>query len=209
MLPLTIARLKSRSRVMGPGCRAVVWTHGCSKKCPHCIAGEMNAVLPQFTYSSAALYEWVKNTNEIEGITVSGGEPFEQDIDALGTFLCLAKNDPRQLSVMVYTGKLVEELRGEGKIASALRYIDVLVDGMYKYEEDDGQRWRGSGNQRFIFLTDRYQNQADDWNAARERQVEIELDLNGKVLISGVPSKDFIRILTKKVGQHGVDLDFS
>ena len=94
MLPLTIARLKRNSNVLGPGCRAVIWTHGCSKGCPHCIAEEMNAAPPLFEYTASALYDWVKETEGIEGITLSGGEPFEQDIEALESFLHLVKNDP-------------------------------------------------------------------------------------------------------------------
>jgi anaerobic ribonucleoside-triphosphate reductase activating protein len=111
--------------------------------------------------------------------------------------------------VRCYTGYLLEELQVDVEKCAVLPYIDVLIDGPYVQESDEGQRWRGSGNQRFHFLSDRYRSESDAWYAAKERQVEIELDLNGKLLISGVPSKDFIAKLTAQLQRRGVDADFS
>jgi anaerobic ribonucleoside-triphosphate reductase activating protein len=88
----------------------------------------------------------------VEGITVSGGEPFMQPG---GLLALLGEARGRGLSVVVYTGFRIEELTGAAR--SCLELIDVLVDGAY--EEEKGERTllaRGSANQRFHFLTGRY-----------------------------------------------------
>ena len=210
---LNVARKKIRCKVLGPGERNVIWFHGCARHCPGCIAHTMNETAEYETVTPQQLAGWVLTTvrsesQKIEGLTLSGGDPLFQPADELAEFLKLVK-DNSDLSILCYTGDTYEDIVTDAQKSAVLQYIDVLIDGVYKQEEDLGQRWRGSANQRFIFLTDRYKNQADEWNAAQERQVEIELDMNGKVLIAGVPSKGFIRKLTERVEQHGIDLDFS
>ena len=210
---LNVARKKTRCKVLGPGERIVVWFHGCSRHCPGCIAETMNESAEYETISPQQLADWVLTTARsdskgIEGITLSGGEPLLQPADELTEFLKQVRYHS-DLSILCYTGSTYEDIAADEQRRGVLQCVDVLIDGMYKQDEDAGQRWRGSGNQRFIFLTDRYKHQSDEWHAAKDRQIEIELDMNGKVLVSGVPPKDFLRTLTEKAEKQGVDLDFS
>jgi anaerobic ribonucleoside-triphosphate reductase activating protein len=209
---LQVARKKAFCKVLGPGVRSVIWFHGCFRRCPGCVADTMNEVAEYESFIPPQLADWVKGNTDIEGITISGGEPFMQPLDELAELLTLIKRDT-DLSVLCYTGYRYEELNVSGgglsRYSSVLQHIDVLIDGEYRQDEDFGQRWRGSANQRFHFLTERYRSQADEWNAAVERQIEIELDMNGKLLISGVPSKDFINKLTNELQRRDVTADFS
>jgi len=168
----------------------------------------MNVAADCEQISPAKLADWVLNNVGIEGITLSSGEPLQQPIDALTDFLMRVRHGTN-LSVLCYTGYRYEGMSASGEYVAVLPLIDVLIDGEYRQKEDFGQRWRGSANQRFHFLTDRYRSQQEEWNNAFDRQIEIELDINGKVLISGVPSKDFIEKLTTKLRQQDVDIDFS
>lgn len=206
MLLLTVARKKAMCKVLGPGERSVIWFHGCSRRCPNCIADTMNDTTNNEQVLPAELADWVINNAGIEGITLSGGEPLQQPVDGLTEFLTLVKRKT-DLSVLCYTGYLYEDL--SAKYSVILPLIDVLIDGEYRQEEDFGQRWRGSANQRFHFLTDRYRSQQGEWNNAFERQIEIELDINGKLLISGVPPKNFIERFTTALHRQNVDIDFS
>lgn len=206
MLSLTIARLKRNSKVLGPGCRAVIWTHGCSKNCPHCIAKEMNEAPPPFQYEPSTLYDWLKNTQGIEGVTITGGEPFEQDIEALGTFLRLVKSDPRQLSIMCYTGKSMEEFRSNDDFLHLLEYIDILVDGPYVHELNDGHKWRGSSNQRIHPLNERYADVVQDAENRFDRDVEIGLSVDMRFELTGIPSAGFMENLKRKLHESGYSL---
>jgi anaerobic ribonucleoside-triphosphate reductase activating protein len=209
MLPLTIARKKAICKVLGPGERSVVWFHGCARRCPNCIADTMNETEGYEQILPDELADWVRNNAGnnagMEGITLSGGEPLQQPVDLLEEFLMLVKHHTN-LSVLCYTGYRLEDIN---RAKNVLQYIDVLIDGEYRQEEDFGQRWRGSANQRFHFLTDRYRSQQEEWNNAFERQIEMELDINGKLLISGVPSKDIIEKFTAALQRQNVDIDFS
>ena len=192
--------------MLGPGTRSVIWFHGCSKRCPGCIAETMNDADEYESYTPEQLADWVLgNLAGIEGITLSGGEPLQQPLDELQQFLERVKQKSN-LSVLCYTGYCLEDLDFSHNI---LQYVDVLIDGEYRQDEDSGQCWRGSANQRFHFLTERYRNEAETWHTIFERQIEIELDLQGKLLISGVPSKEFVAKLTAELHKREIDTDFS
>jgi anaerobic ribonucleoside-triphosphate reductase activating protein len=205
---LQVARKKDFCNVLGPGIRSVIWFHGCTRQCPGCIADTMNEIAEYETFQPEQLADWVKSHSSIEGITLSGGEPFQQPLDELTTFLMLVKQNTN-LSVLCYTGYRYEELNKNESAIPVLQFIDVLIDGEYRQNEDFGQRWRGSENQQFHFLTKHYKNQEKEWNTTIGRQIEIELDMNGKLLISGVPSKNFINKLTTELQRHDVNVDFS
>ena len=209
---LHVTRKKSFCKVLGPGNRSVIWFHGCFRRCPSCIADAMNKTTNYEQVLPTELADWVMNNAGIEGITLSGGEPLQQPTDELVDFLTLIKRNT-DLSILCYTGYLYEDISANGEcnvaqLSVVLPLIDVLIDGEYRQEEDFGQRWRGSANQRFHFLTNRYRSQQEEWNNTYERQIEIELDINGKLLISGVPSKGFIGKLTAVLHQRDVELVF-
>lgn len=69
--------------LLGPSPRYIVWFHGCSRNCPGCIAIDWNRKnFPAFELSVRTMVEIIQQSGNIEGITISGGEPFLQ-IDAL------------------------------------------------------------------------------------------------------------------------------
>lgn len=205
--PLTIARLKRHSRVLGPGCRAVVWTHGCSKRCPNCIAREMNDAPPEFEHTASSLYEWLKNTEGIEGLTLSGGEPFEQNIETLEEFLRLVKSDPRRLSIMCYTGKMLDELRNDERNAGVLKYIDLLVDGPYVQKLNAGHCWRGSSNQQIHPLNNQYEKVVRDAENRFDRGIEIGLSAEMRFELTGIPEPGFMEHFERKLRENGYSLD--
>ena len=50
----------------------------------------------------------------------------------------------------------MEELQADDRAADFLKKIDLLIDGEYIRELDDGKSLRGSSNQRVWILTDKY-----------------------------------------------------
>jgi len=82
----------------------------------------------------------------ISGITFSGGDPLQQ-AEALADILKNVRLEYPQYSIWVYTGYIFEDVRH----LSALKYIDVLVDGPYEADKRDlALPFRGSSNQRLI-----------------------------------------------------------
>lgn len=90
-------------------------------------------------------------------MTFLGGEPFEQP-EALGI---IAENVRKAgLSVLCFTGALIEDLRVNPLNKKLLNNIDLLIDGEFMIDKIDYSRpWCGSSNQRYHFLTSRYNDE--------------------------------------------------
>lgn len=125
---------------------------------------------------------------DIEGVTFSGGEPFAQPAPLARIAAAVRA---RGLSTMSYTGYTVESLAKHSTPDQRqfLRCLDVLVDGPYVTARHTDKRWRGSDNQRVLFLTPRYR----EWAARideRGRWIEFEVEADG-VAWMGIPPPGF------------------
>ena len=173
---LNIHAIIPRTRVNGPGVRMVVFFQGCERACPGGFNPETHSFEPRELLSVDEIMAHLP-TAPVDGITVSGGEPFMQ---AGGLCSLLAEARRRGLSTAVYTGFRMEELAGAAR--SCLALIDVLVDGAF--EEGKGERTllaRGSSNQRFHFLTGRY----GIGDFMMPGKVEVTIAANGVVTETG------------------------
>ena len=84
---LLVDRINDRTTVLGPGNRTVVWFHGCARGCPGCVAAGMNAGADYVRYTPDELSRRVLAVDGVEGVTLSGGEPFDQDVEPMTIFL--------------------------------------------------------------------------------------------------------------------------
>ena len=183
--------MEPRSRANGPGTRFVIWFQGCSLGCPGCFNPDTHAPGPRPGRTSHTVDELVAQIlaqgDAIEGITLSGGEPFEQPDAALA--LVSAVRARTGLSILIFSGYTIEEVRELPQGPAILAQIDVLVDGRYEARQRLGRGLRGSANQRIHLLGDRYR--AGDVEATPE--AEIRIDARGQVVLTGVdplrPSK--------------------
>ena len=136
---------------LGPGNRAAIWVAGCNRYCKKCANPEL---WEQHEYQRiepdrlAGAIRNVINTG-IDGITITGGEPFKQAEE-----LCkLIDGLPDDIDILVFTGCKYEELLKKDSARGFLSRIDVLVDGEYIDELNDNcAALRGSTNQRIIYL---------------------------------------------------------
>ncbi len=177
---LRVHAVQARSRANGPGVRAVVWVQGCSLGCPGCFNPGTHAPGQGNERPVAELVDWVAGQGPaIEGLTVSGGEPFEQP-DGLLELVSAVRAAGR--SVLVFSGFTVEEIRARPGGPAILDQIDVLVDGRYLAGERLGRGLRGSANQRIHLLSDRYTLA----QVEATPEAEIRIDAAGGLTISGV-----------------------
>src|SRR5215218_593389 len=70
--------------VLGPGRRIGLWMQGCSIHCPGCVSQDTWPADPATAITVDALVDWCRTTtgSALDGVTISGGEPFDQP-DAL------------------------------------------------------------------------------------------------------------------------------
>lgn len=167
------------SQANGPGKRGVVWVQGCNRHCDGCFNQDAQPFNGNKELSSAGILNEF-DLKTIEGITVSGGEPFEQ-ADELKQLLKAAKQ--RNLNTMAYSGYTYKELYAAHK--DVLEFCDYLVDGPYEKEKPSKCRWAGSGNQRFLKLKDG--KIVKDLTECEEysQTAEITIDKTGNLIITG------------------------
>lgn len=158
------------SRALGPGLRYVIWVQGCPFHCPHCETPEGRSFEPNTLIDVNALANDIISHQEIEGITISGGEPFEQ-ADELATLLKKVHEARPELTVISYTGYLYEQLTSVNAKA-LLAELDLLIDGQYVHELNDNKGIRGSSNQRLLFFSERLRDKEQELNYGN-RKLEI------------------------------------
>ena len=180
---MRIHRIIPVSRVNGPGERFVVWVQGCSRSCPGCFnppthdkngGSEMTA--DEIIRQAAA--------GRAGGLTVSGGEPFEQ-VAALRDLLEAAGE--AGLHRLVYTGYTLDELTSlnDETVRKCLTLTDILIDGAFMKDVPPVHPWTGSGNQRVLIL--------ENGNVRRELRGgeqysdgEIIIDRTGNIISTGL-----------------------
>jgi anaerobic ribonucleoside-triphosphate reductase activating protein len=196
---LRVATIVEDTRAEGPGRRWALWVQGCSLHCANCCNPEMFDPRRGEAMEDAALIAQITAAQRggVEGISVLGGEPFEQAAALAG----LAGHARAiGLTVMVFSGYTLGELRARPDAAALLACTDVLVDGRFDAARPEppppvGRRWIGSTNQVRHHLTAAYAEDDPQWRAANT----IEIRLSKSALrINGWPSAD--RVVGKRRG---------
>lgn len=187
-MKLRVFKILKNTKVEGPGRRYCIWVQGCSRHCKGCQA------VHTWSHSGGKLTEVediicdIKLQDNIEGVTFLGGEPFEQ-AEALGIIAEAVQKIG--LSVLCFTGGLLEDLRQKPLNKKLLDNVDLLIDGEFMLDKLDYSRpWCGSSNQRYHFLTNRYD---DDIFTKYKNKVELNISENGTVFMNGMGNFDEIQ----------------
>lgn len=171
------------SNVIGPGLRDAIYLQGCSIRCPGCANSGMQEHNPRHIVPVSKLLRLLSGRRDsIDGITLLGGEPTEQ---AGASAAILEGAQKLGLSTVLFTGRLIEDLQRQNDrdIDRMLHAADLLIDGPYREDERDlSLHWRGSRNQRLIYLTDRFRKGC---NNAAQAQGEIIVCSN-RIIYHGV-----------------------
>ena len=192
---MNIHRIVAKTKSEGPGIRMAIWVQGCSIQCNGCMAKDTWDTSPKHLLEVEDILSIIDSTFGIEGVTILGGEPFDQSYE-LAKLTCGIKS--RGLSIIVFTGHIYEDLKAIDSldIARVLDNTDVLIDGPYVEEERSFERpLIGSNNQRFLFLSDKY-----DLSDFNKNSIEIRVSQNGIVQYNGMG--DFRKLRERQVCKH-------
>ena len=149
---MKIAGTAQDSIVDGPGLRFVVFTQGCDKKCEGCHNPATWDIGGGTDIPVEDLKKVMLENPLIDGLTLSGGEPFLQATECAELASAARRAN---LSVWVYSGYTFEELLSRSvkdlHTRKLLELSDVLVDGAFDLSKRTlSLKWRGSLNQRLI-----------------------------------------------------------
>ncbi len=144
--------LYHNSVVDGPGRRSVIRVAGCSIRCRGCYVPETHERQNgKFVSISSIVDEIISKREQHDGVTILGGEPFDQPGPVAELVSRLKRHD---LHITVYSGYMIETLiaRRDPRTDYILTHMDLMIDGpfMSKERENAGE-YRGSRNQRVIF----------------------------------------------------------
>ncbi len=175
---------------MGPGNRLAIWVNGCYRHCKGCVSKRLQRFEPRNEQNVLTYFDNF-DLSTVDGITISGGEPFEQAGDLL--FLVKYFKERGIDDILIYSGYTIEELykKNDENIRQILTEIAVLIDGPYIEEQNnDMGNLKGSGNQRIIFINPAFKNLYDEYYSdARKMQ---EFQFGNYIVAVGIPTKKYI-----------------
>lgn len=172
----------------GPGKRLLLFTQGCSIHCDGCI----NSHLWTFGCGKNISAEDILHIcmeNQVDGITLHGGEPLDQALEILEAVNMLKKND---FSVILFTGYAKKELSGaQIKVWDS---ADIVVSGRFIEDKKNLYlQFRGSTNQRVYTHKGKYKN----YRLVDGQTVAIlTIDNNGHLNVKGFFSEDIKKIIS-------------
>lgn len=178
-MKIRIHAMMSSSYANGPGNRAVVWFQGCDLNCPGCFNPLTHDPLGGSITDTAELARKLTE-KAVDGISISGGEPFQQKEALLDL---LERLRPSGLPILVFSGFEEDVLRSDPVCAACLKLIDVLICGPYRRDLPPAfDHFCSSENQQLILLSDRCT--AEDFRNLPTKEWTITED--GTLIRSGI-----------------------
>lgn len=147
-MDVRIAGIVKESVVDGPGIRYVIFAQGCKHGCEGCHNPHTHDLNGGYIVDVDEILKDIYSKGYIDGVTLSGGDPFFQ-IDA---FHYIAKElKKRGINILIYSGFTFEELISDINKKKLLELTDILIDGPFILKKKTLKLpFRGSDNQRMI-----------------------------------------------------------
>ena len=148
---MNFAQIRKYDVANGPGIRTTIFVTGCTHKCHNCFNEEYQDFDFGDPWTQKETDEVIKDLklNEVKGLTILGGEPFQNEVDLLKVLRDIKKEVQKE--IWIFSGYTYEEILKDEDKKKLLEECDVLVDGRFvEALKDLSLRFRGSSNQRII-----------------------------------------------------------
>jgi anaerobic ribonucleoside-triphosphate reductase activating protein len=177
---------EENEHLYGPGKRLLLFTQGCSLHCKGCV----NEHLWQFGVgANITVEEVLELCQDVEGITLHGGEPLDQSEGVLEIVKALKSVGK---TVILFTGYQYKELSKSSQ-KRVWSLSDLVVSGRYIEEKRNIYlQFRGSTNQRVY----RHRGTYKDYQIKDGKSVAvIRLNENGKMQSRGFRNQELEELL--------------
>ncbi|MDN3353094.1 4Fe-4S single cluster domain-containing protein [Actinomadura sp. DC4] len=204
---LLLAKAHYPVTTLGPGRRAGIWTQGCTIHCPGCISQDTWEADPATAIPVSAVLGWLRSLDRVDGVTISGGEPFQQPAALRELLLGIRTWAPPEVDILVYSGYALSRLRRSAESRELLALCDAVVTGPYigrLNSQDFRHLWRGSTNQRIIPVSELGEKRYGDAEGGETRphmQMSVEAD---RIYYIGIPRRGDMERLTERLSLSGV-----
>lgn len=148
---MNFAQIRKYDVANGPGIRTTIFVTGCTHKCHNCFNEEYQDFDFGDPWTQKETEEVIEDLklDEVKGLTILGGEPFQNEVDLLQVLRDIKKEV--QKDIWIFSGYTYEEILKDEDKKKLLEECDVLVDGRFvEALKDLSLRFRGSSNQRII-----------------------------------------------------------
>ena len=199
-----LSRLHYPVTTLGPGRRVGIWFQGCSLHCPGCISRDTWAHGQGETTVADVMKVVSPWLAEADGVTVSGGEPFEQ-IEALECLLTAMRAETGEgKDVLIYSGRPWEKIAPYVTAWPGL--VDAVISDPFIRSASQTLVWRGSDNQRLHPLTALGRVRYEPWLQAPRSDLPKALDIcfdSDSVWIAGIPDADSLSMIQLALNDAG------
>jgi anaerobic ribonucleoside-triphosphate reductase activating protein len=201
MTLIAISRLHFPVTTLGPGNRIGIWLQGCSIRCPGCISADTWAFGKGIVDLEQVLKRIGSWLPQADGITISGGEPFDQP-DALRVLLHSLRRRTCA-DILVFTGYTFEELAP--LLAPFSGLLDALITGPFLRDQPQTFPLRGSDNQQLHLLTPLGERRFASYIKPTNHRpaFDVMFDDDGTVWLAGIPLRDDFRRIKATLEEHG------
>lgn len=148
---MNFAQIRKYDVANGPGIRTTIFVTGCTHKCHNCFNEDYQDFDFGDLWTQRETDEVIEDLklDEVKGLTILGGEPFQNEVDLLQVLRDIKKEV--QKDIWIFSGYTYEEILKDQDKKKLLEECDVLVDGRFvEALKDLSLRFRGSSNQRII-----------------------------------------------------------
>lgn len=194
-MQLFLSRAHFPIHTLGPGARVGIWFQGCSIKCNGCISTDTWSRDKGATTVATLMESIAPWFSAADGITVSGGEPFDQE-DALHELLKRVRA-ATQSDILVYSGYPFESLLP--RLVRFAGLVDALITDPFLIEKQQTLALRGSDNQRLHYLTPLGESRFRCFDrplSARDRILDLMMGDDGEAWMAGIPGRGDIERLS-------------
>lgn len=213
MTDLLLSKAHYPVTVLGPGTRAGIWVQGCTIGCAGCLSRDTWDPDPATAVPVEAVLGWLASiSGPVDGVTISGGEPFQQ-AGALAELLRgiheWRRSKANELDIFLYSGYPFHRLSRFPESREILDMCDAVMAGPYVERRNDGSPLRGSANQRLVPLTGlgraRYGPESGIDETGPRMQVSVREGPEGRhVYYIGIPGRGDMEQLNAALERAGV-----
>lgn len=195
---------------LGPGRRLGLWTQGCSIHCPGCASQDTWSFRDERLVDVEVLVAACRQlTNDVlDGITISGGEPFDQGeaLALLLRHLCEWRTlMGADFDILCYSGYTLTRLRA--RHAEVLSRLDLLIPEPYRQKLPGTLPWTGSGNQPLVALSRRGEERLRAMEDAHSSRARMQVEIDGdRVWFIGIPRGGDFETFERALAERGIRL---
>lgn len=199
--------------VLGPGRRIGLWVQGCTIGCRGCVSQDTWPRDATKAIPVSDLLAWCRRVaaDGPDGVTISGGEPFEQP-RALAALLrglrAWRRAAALDFDILCYSGYPLVRL--QKKHAEILALLDAVIPEPYVDAKPLTHVWRGSANQPLVPLSERgrerYAGHVDTTVEGAGKRMQVALE-GGRVWMIGIPARGDMARVEALCAERGLALE--